>query len=218
MIAIAQQISLYIGILIMLPAAMMHFVKREMTAVWLYVFQSMMVVIMMAVFSVEGMSLLLVAMLAITILVKVVIAPFFFFRLIKKHQFKFSVKTYLNGPVTFFLMIGVLAVLQSLYGRLPTPLVIYGENVFIVFTAAFFISLLLLINRKGVLSQALGILSLENSIIAFSILIGLEQSPGLEIGVIFDILLWVVIASIFVSMIYSHFGSLDVTEMKELTD
>jgi len=46
----------------------------------------------------------------------------------------------------------------------------------------------------------------------------LEQSPTLQLGIIFDIAVWIVISTVFTSMIYQHFGSLDVTEMKSLKD
>jgi hydrogenase-4 membrane subunit HyfE len=50
----------------------------------------------------------------------------------------------------------------------------------------------------------------------FAALAGLEQSPVLQLGIVFDITVWFVISTMFVSMIYRHFGSLDVTNMKKL--
>ena len=81
-----------------------------------------------------------------------------------------------------------------------------------------FLSLFLIINRKSALSQIVGILSLENSIVAFAIFAGLEQSLSLQIGILFDISVWLIIATVFMSMMYTHFGSLDVTDMKKLKD
>ena len=43
--------------------------------------------------------LLIVAIVA-TVAVKIFIAPYFFYGLIRRHQLKFSVNTYLNTPVT----------------------------------------------------------------------------------------------------------------------
>jgi len=64
----------------------------------------------------------------------------------------------------------------------------------------------------------LGILSLENGIVSFALFAGLEQNPGLQLGITFDVLIWIIIASVFISMIYRQFGSLDVTTMKKLTE
>ncbi len=64
----------------------------------------------------------------------------------------------------------------------------------------------------------IGILSLENGIVCFATFAGLEQTPGLQLGVIFDIFVWVIIATVFISMIYRHFGSLDVSAMRTLKE
>ena len=81
-----------------------------------------------------------------------------------------------------------------------------------------FASVLLMANRKGALSQATGVLSLENSIVVFGIFTGLEQSAMLQMGVLFDVFVWLVIAMVMVSLVYKHTGSLDVTKMKDLRD
>jgi hydrogenase-4 component E len=78
------------------------------------------------------------------------------------------------------------------------------------------ISIFLTINRKGALSQIIGVLSLENCIFAFGHFLGIKQATSLEIGILFDVLFWVIISNVFVKMIYRHYGSLDVTALKEL--
>lgn len=77
-------------------------------------------------------------------------------------------------------------------------------------------SVFLTINRKGAMSQIIGILSLENSIFVFSYFLGTKQSAMLEIGILFDVLFWIIISSTFVRMIVKHFGSIDVTQLREL--
>jgi hydrogenase-4 component E len=84
--------------------------------------------------------------------------------------------------------------------------------------AAIFISIFLSINRRGALSQIIGVLSLENGIIALTAFLGITESSGLDIGVSFDIAVWVVIAALFLSMMYKQFGSLDVSKLKELKE
>jgi len=64
----------------------------------------------------------------------------------------------------------------------------------------------------------IGILSIENGIVSFAALAGLEQSPVLQIGVMFDLTIWVVIATVFASMIYDKFGALDTSSMKNLKE
>jgi hydrogenase-4 component E len=40
----------------------------------------------------------------------------------------------------------------------------------------------------------------------------------LQLGITFNILIWIIIATVFISMIFRQFASLDVTTMKELTE
>jgi len=68
------------------------------------------------------------------------------------------------------------------------------------------------------LSQIIGILSFENSIVVFAVFANLEQSAALQLGIVFDIFIWIMIASVFISMLYKHFGTLNVSSMKNLKD
>lgn len=63
-----------------------------------------------------------------------------------------------------------------------------------------------------------GVLSLENSIVLFAAVAGLESTAGPQIGILFDISVWVIIATVFASMMYTHFGSLNVSKMNSLKE
>jgi hydrogenase-4 component E len=84
--------------------------------------------------------------------------------------------------------------------------------------ATIFASIFLSINRRGALSQIIGVLSLENGIVALTSFLGMAEASGLDIGVSFDIAVWVIIAVLFLSMMYKQFGSLDVSKLKELKE
>lgn len=204
--------------IIFLSIIFLHLAKKNIWAVIAYGVQSLAIVAVLAnyYFATGNVSLLIIALLAI--IIKVILAPAFFIRLIKKHNLKFLVSTYLNTPLTLL----VLAALTALaYSNKFSPITnIIPENHALLSLAlgAMLLSLFLIVNRKGALSQIIGILSLENSLVAFAIFAGREQSLGLQIGIIFDIFVWLIIATVFVSMIFSYFGSLDVTSMKHLKD
>ena len=200
-----------------LSVVSLYLIKKNTIAVRAYVFQSSAIAFILFLFSLENLTALPIIALAMTVLVKVFVAPSFFFRLIRRHELKFSASTYLNLPVTLL----ILAILTFLIRSFFLASGIFDpsrQNFLIIASSAIVISLFLIINRKGALSQMLGVLSLENSIVVFAAFAGLEQSPALQLGIVFDILIWVVISTIFVSMVYSHFGSLDVTKMKHLTE
>ncbi|MEK7624874.1 MAG: hypothetical protein AAB467_00820 [Patescibacteria group bacterium] len=204
--------------LVFLPIVLIHLTKKNTNAVWLYLIQSAAVSSLLLISSFDKISFLLLVSLGSTILVKIFVAPWFFFRLIKRHHLKFSASTQLNTPITLFVIAAILYLNQTVLSGAFATFSSSDPNLLLISSAGIFISLFILINRRGVLSQMLGILSLENCIVTFAIFAGLEQNPGLQFGIIFDILIWIIIANVFASMIYNHFGSLDVTEMKKLTE
>jgi len=203
---------------IFLTIVFLHISKKNLDAVWAYGIQSFAVTILLlnSFFETGNVSLLFVALLVC--IVKVILAPAFFARLIKKNGLIFSVSTYLNAPTTLIVLAVLFAIAFSGIFAPLTNIIPAHETLLSIALSTMFLSLFLIINRKSALSQIIGILSLENSIVAFAIFAGLEQSFSLQVGILFDISIWLIIATVFASMIYAHFGSLDVTSMKKLKD
>lgn len=196
----------------------LHVVKKNITTAIVYSLQSLIIVLLLvdSFFATGNASLLFVACL--TLVVKVILAPAFFINLVNKFKLKFLVTTYVNTPLT---LISVTILTAFAHSKLFTSLahiVPSNEHLLYLALSAIFISLFLIVNCKVALSQITGVLSLENSIVIFGIFAGLEQSPILQIGIVFDIFVWTIIATVFIGMIHKHFGSLDVTEMKSLKD
>lgn len=216
--SIPSQLYYFLEAIVFATLVLLHLSKKNALAIWVYVAQAGVVALLLALTSIEKMSWLLAVSLGATILVKILIAPTFFFRLIKRHQLKFSASTYLNTPTTLIVIAALVAVTQRIFVGPITTFGLENKNLLFIAAAGIFVSIFLLINRKGTLSQMLGVLSLENCIVSFVIFAGLEQSPSLQLGIIFDLLIWTLVASIFSSMIYKQFGTLDVTEMKGLTE
>jgi len=197
---------------------LLHIVKKKSVLAVIYGIQSFAIVLLLMCSSLHtgAVSLLLIALLVLV--VKVILAPLFITRLIKKHNMKFLVGTYANTPLTLIIVAVFVAIAHSKAFLPLVDIIPANRELLSLVLSALFISLFLLVNRKGALSQIIGVLSLENSIVAFGLLAGLEQTPALQIGIIFNLSVWIVIATIFISMIYKHFGSLDVTEMTHLKD
>lgn len=215
---LSPQLVLNIETVVFVTIVLMHLAKKNSSVVWLYILQSAAVVFLLTMSSVTELSFLLVLTLLSTIVVKLFVAPSFFFNLIKRHQMVFSATTYINLPLTLFAIALIVGFTQS-FLREPLALITAVDpTLLIVAVSAIFCSLFLIVNRKSALSQMIGILSVENSIVAFALFAGLEQSPSLQLGIMFDLLIWIIIATVFASMIYREFGSLDVSEMKHLTE
>ncbi|MDO8633532.1 MAG: hypothetical protein Q7K38_03260 [Candidatus Wildermuthbacteria bacterium] len=212
------QLVFLLEILLLATVVFMHLTKKNSSVVSAYMAQSIVVTALLLISSSGEWKPSFLLLVAIIFLVKVLIAPRFFYTLIKKHELKFSGSTYLSTSLSLI----VLAVLTALtYSPLLQPFAaLFGknQNALLIAITMMLISLFLVINRKGALSQMMGILSLENAIVSFALLAGLERSFPLQLGILFDILIWVAIATVFVSMIYRQFGSLDVSAMKDLTE
>ena len=204
--------------LFFLSIVFLHIAKKNVGILVAYALQSLIVVIVLfgSYFETGALALLFVALL--TFAIKVVLAPAFVFRTIKKNDLKFSSGTYLKAPLALIVIAGLTAIANSSLFASLTSIVPDHQRLLFLALSSLFISLFLIINRKDALPQIVGILSLENSILLFGVFAGLEQSAGLQAGIIFDIFIWIMIATIFVSMLLKHFGSLDVTEMRHLTD
>lgn len=196
----------------------MHLSKRSSWTVALYCIQSIALVILLSLALTHEFSWLLVIATLAVALVKIVMAPRFFMRLIARHEVKFSASTYLNGPMTLVVLALLTAVTHAKYFLPLTTLAPEAADAILLSLSTMLTSFFLVINKKGALSHMTGILSLENAIVAFATITGLEQTPALQLGVLFDIGVWVLIASVFANMIYQTFGSLEVSNLTELTE
>lgn len=195
-----------------------HIGRKNFGVAIAYGLQSLLIVILLVKAFFETGSTSLLAVAALILLVKVILAPTFIIQLIKKHELKFLVSNYVNTPLTLIVVAALTAIAHSSLFAPLVNIIPGNQELLSLALSALFISLFLIVNRKGALSQIVGVLSLENSIVAFAFFAGLEQAPALQLGIAFDISAWVIIATVFMSMIYKHFGSLDVTEMKSLKD
>jgi len=83
-----------------LTIVFLHLSKKNFSASIAYGIQSLVIVLFFlnSFFETNNLAILLVVFLML--IVKVILAPLFFIRLIKKNALAFSVSTYLNTPLT----------------------------------------------------------------------------------------------------------------------
>ncbi len=206
----------FLPAMIYLCTIFFHIARKNVAIAVMYGVQSLAIsLILVGLFFETGSFSMLVSAFLVFV-IKVVLAPRFFIKSIRKHNLQFSASTYMNAPITVVIISFLTTFAFSDFFKPLTTLVVEHDKSLALSLAVLFISFLLIINRKGVLSQMIGILSLENGVLCFAILAGLEQSIILQIGVMFDIIVWLIIAMIFLSMIYTHFHTHDVTKMRSL--
>ncbi len=213
-----RELSFSLDLVAFLVTIALHLVKTNRNIIRLYAIQSLMVASFLFLVGIaEGSSgFLFVAVL--TLCIKVIIAPLFFSRLVRRYGSRFTVNNYLSTPWTLIVLMGLVFFSYSQIFLPLGMLVPEAYGVFPLNLALIFVSIFMLINRRGAFSQMIGILSLENSILLLATFIGIHQPIALEMGIVFDVVIWMIIAQVFISMIYRQFGSLNVTKMKNLTE
>lgn len=197
---------------------LMHVSHKNSNLVLTYALQSLSVACVIGYLALKTGSLGLTISALLTLLVKVLIAPRLFDNLIRRHQLPSTAASYLNVPVTLLIILGLTSLSRSSVILNLIPLSSDAVQALPLAVSALLISLFLILNRKGALSQVLGILSFENAIVLCASFMGIEQSISFELGITFDISVWVAIASVFILIVYRHFGTLDVTTINKLID
>lgn len=217
---LANQIFFILETVIFASVLFMQFVKKNSSSVYLYMAQSIAIVSLLVSFtfiSGDHSNFILFVIFSV-ILVKIIIAPYFFLRIIKKNNLTFSDGSYLKAPITLLSVALLILLTRASFFQSLVFLSIEKQGFLMISLSAILASLFVIINRKGVISQVFGLLSLENSIVSFALFAGLEQDASLQLGITFDILIWTIITVLFTSMIYKQFGTIDVNEMKKLTE
>lgn len=203
----------FFALVIFLSVVIMNIAKKNTNLVFVYLIQSLMLVILLGIRSFNEMSLEMGIVAVVLFIIKVIVAPTILFRIIKKHKANISATTFLNVPMTLGSLVILCIFAQS---NIFTPFFHLTPLLRVLLIGSMLMSFFLTINRKGAISQIIGVISLENCIFTFGYFLGLKQAAALEIGMLFDVFFWIIISGIFVIMIIKHFGSIDVTELKEL--
>lgn len=191
--------------LVFLIALLMNLVRKNTTLITLYLLQSLAAVLALATLaSAEGAVGLLYAAL-LTLAVKVIMAPWFLFRLIRRYSARFSAASYLSMPLTLIVLAASTGFAYIVSHSLP------GEHASAVpvLLSAIFCAFFLMVNRRGALAVVVGVLALENGVVLLAAMLGAAHTFALEFTVAFDIAVWVVIASVFLSMLHREFGMAD---------
>jgi hydrogenase-4 component E len=84
--------------------------------------------------------------------------------------------------------------------------------------ALIMIGMLLMITRRLALSQVVGFLTMENVIFLYSFTQTRHMPILLEMGIVFEVLIAVLIAGVFIFRINRSFEHIDVTDMRRLHD
>lgn len=152
----------------------------------------------------------------LTLVLKTVVIPQVFFRIIRRLGIRKEVESYINIP--FSLLLAVLLVFVSFYvtreSRLLNPAA-FNEFIPLAISTMFF-GMLMMTTRKKALNQVLGLLLLENGLFLMGITMTYGMPLLVEMGIFFDVLVAVMIMGVFVFKIRDAFESIDADDMTVL--
>ena len=155
-----------------------------------------------------------------TLVIKSIIIPKVLIYVTRKLEIEFKIET--NPYVSIRASVIISALLVALSYFLTQQIPFKSDQIVNAYLpvsmAQFFIGLFVLVNRRTVLSQVVGLLIIENGLFLFTIALTHGVSLLIEVGIFVDILVGIVISSILLFRISRTFDSLDVGKLENLRD
>jgi hydrogenase-4 component E len=155
-----------------------------------------------------------------TLVIKSFIIPKVLIYVTRKLEIEFKLET--NPYVSIRASVIVSALLVALSYFLTQQIPFKSDQIVNAYLpvsmAQFFIGLFVLVNRRTVLSQVVGLLIIENGLFLFTMALTHGVSLLIEVGIFVDILVGIVISSILLFRISRTFDSLDVGNLENLRD
>lgn len=155
-----------------------------------------------------------------TLVIKSIIIPKVLTYVTRKLEIEFKIET--NPYVSIRASVIISALLVALSYFLIQQIPFKSDQIVNAYLpvsmAQFFIGLFVLVNRRTVLSQVVGLLIIENGLFLFAMALTHGVSLLIEIGIFVDILVGILISSILLFRISRTFDSLDVGKLENLRD
>jgi hydrogenase-4 component E len=154
---------------------------------------------------------------ALTLVVKVIMVPILFERLVERMEIQREIEPILNAPLSVLISGGLTlvgyVVAESFYRPGTAGL---GHNALAVAISLFLIGFFTMINRRKALSQVLALMSLENGLFLAAISLTYGMPLIVELGVLFDVLVAAMVLGILVYRIRETVESMDVSRLRRL--
>lgn len=155
---------------------------------------------------------------ALTLVLKVIAMPWFFYRTVKKLDVDRDVEPMINIPTT--MLIGIVLVIFAF--NLALPISEFSGTVMRstlgIALACVLLGFLMMITRKKAIPQVIGFLAIENSLFFAATSATYGMPLVVELGVALDVMVGVIVLSIFFFQIREAFDSLDLKHMEKLKE
>ncbi len=158
---------------------------------------------------------------ALTLLVKVIVAPLLLERLVDRIGIRKEIEPVLNAPLSIVISGGLTLVGYMVAESFHRPEEAagshtLGHSTLAVAISLFLIGFFMMLNRRKALTQVLALLSLENGLFLAAISLTYGMPLIVELGISFDVLVGVMVLGILVYRIRESFESMDVSKLRRL--
>ncbi len=155
---------------------------------------------------------------ALTLILKVVAMPWYFYRLIRKLNVDRDVEPMINIPTT--MLIGIVLVIFSFNLALPISEMsgTVMRSTLGIAMACVLLAFLMMITRTKAIPQVIGFLAMENGLFFAATSTTYGMPLVVEMGVALDVLVAVFVLGIFFFQIRETFDSLDLKHMEKLKE
>ncbi len=155
---------------------------------------------------------------ALTLVLKVVAMPWYFYRLVRKLDVNRVVEPMINIPTT--MLIGIVLVIFAFNLALPISEMsgTVTRSTLGIAMACVLLAFLMMITRTKAIPQVIGFLAMENSLFFAATSASYGMPLVVELGVALDVLIGVFVLGIFIFQIRETFDSLDLKHMEKLKE
>jgi len=167
-------------------------------------------------FQTEKMHLWIFA--AVTILIKAIMVPYVIRYAQKKHKDLISAPSFLRPASSYFVIVAILGVTFFIMQHTPIVGIVEFDTLLYVSIALIGIGLATMIVHRNILSQVLGLLTMENGVTVFTLVTVKSLPLVIELGVFVIIVVSAFILSILGARIREFYGSTDTEELRSLTE
>ena len=154
----------------------------------------------------------------LTLALKVIAMPWFFYRLVKKLDVDRDVEPMINIPTT--MLIGIVLVIFAFNLALPISQMsgTVMRSTLGIAMATVLLAFLMMITRSKAIPQVIGFLAMENGLFFAATSATYGMPLVVEMGVALDVLVGVFVLGIFFFQIRETFDSLDLKHMEKLKE
>jgi hydrogenase-4 component E len=154
----------------------------------------------------------------LTLVLKVIVMPWFFYRLVRRLDVNRDVESVINIPTT--MLIGIALVIFAFNLALPISQMAgtVTRSTLGIAMACVLLAFLMMITRKKAITQVIGFLAMENALFFAATSATYGMPLVVEMGVGLDVMVGMYVLGIFFFQINETFDSLDLKHMEKLKE